>query len=269
MNRAFYLALLIAGAVLSVYPFLWMFGAGFKTLTEATTPSLNPLPDQWQWQNIPQTLNAAPFALYFRNSLLVGAATAALVTFTALCAGYALACVPFPGRRVAFAAVLLTMMIPFEMTLIPNFVLISKLGWYNSFAALILPWAANGFSIFLVRQMFTTLPRDYFDAARIDGCGHFQFLLAIGAPLVKPALITSALFAFLSSYNSLLWPLVVTTDVAHRVIQVGLTVFATDSGVRLHLLMCASTIVILPVVLLYFLFQKYFMNSAISSGLKG
>ncbi|MBI2424775.1 MAG: carbohydrate ABC transporter permease [Candidatus Hydrogenedentes bacterium] len=269
MKRALHGLFLAAGAALCIYPFLWMAAAGFKTLTEATTPSLRLLPEVWQWQNLRLTLEAAPFLRYFLNSVFVGACTAALIAVTALGAGYALACIAFRGRGLVFAFVLLTMMVPFEMTLIPNFVLVGRLGWYNSFAALIVPWCANGFSIFLVRQMFSTIPRDYFDAARIDGCGHFQFLLAIGAPLVKPALITAALFAFLGSYNSLLWPLVVTTDVAHRVIQVGLTVFATDSGVRLNLLMCASAIVIAPVALLYFLFQQHVMNAAISSGLKG
>jgi ABC-type glycerol-3-phosphate transport system permease component len=159
--------------------------------------------------------------------------------------------------------------VPFEVTLIPNFVLIHKLGWYNTYAALIVPWCANAFSIFLMRQAFLGLPPDYFDAAKVDGCGHLRFLLRIAAPLVKPAMVTVGLFAFLGSYNSLIWPLVVTSEDTLRVVQVGLTVFSGAEGVRVHLLMCASTIVILPTVALYFAAQRYFLEGSLGSGIKG
>ena len=190
--------------------------------------------------------------MYFFNSFLVGAIVTMAVALTSLMAGYAFARLQFPGRGALFGLVLATMMVPFEATLIPNFALIRYLGWYNSYAALIVPWCANAFSIFLMRQAFLSLPGDYFDAAKVDGCGHLRFLARIAVPLVKPMLVTVGLFAFLGSYNSLIWPLVVTSEDTLRVVQVGLTVFSGAEGARLHLLMCASTIVILPTVVLYF-----------------
>ena len=256
-------------AGLVTFPFLWMILTAFKTQAEAMSPTLTWLPAKWQWHNLPETFHAAPFARYFFNSFFVGFLVTASVIVTSLMAGYAFARLDFPGRRVLFGLVLATMMIPFEVTLIPNFVLIRKLGWYNTYFALTVPWCANAFSIFLMRQAFLALPSDYFDAAKVDGCGHLRFLVRIAAPLVKPMMVTVGLFAFLGSYNSLLWPLIVTSEEAMRVVQVGLTVFSGAEGIQLHLLMCASAIVILPTVALYFAAQRYFLEGSIGAGIKG
>ena len=269
MRKALLYLFLISGAILTTYPFLWMLSTAFKTLQEATTPSLSLWPDDWQWRNFPDTFRAAPFGRYFFNSFFVAGTVAGAVILTSLMAGYAFARLDFRGKAPLFTLVLATMMVPFEVTLIPNFVLIGKLGWYNTYPALIVPWCASAFSIFLLRQAFMALPNDFFDAAKIDGCGHLRFLSRIAAPLVKPMIATAGLFAFLGSYNALLWPLVVTTDESMRVVQVGLTVFSGDDGVRLNLLMCASTIVILPTVALYFAAQRFVIEGALSAGIKG
>lgn len=269
MRRAILYIVLATGALLTTLPFLWMVCTSFKTLQEATSGSLYPFPAVWQWRNFADVFAVAPFGRYFFNSFLTGFCVTAGVTVTSLMAGYAFARLDFPGKAVLFALVLATMMVPFEMTMIPNFVTIRKLGWYNNYAALVVPWCANAFSIFLMRQAFMALPNDYFDAAKMDGCGHLRFLVRIAAPLVKPAMVTVALFAFLGSYNSLVWPLIVTGEDRMRVVQVGLTVFSGAEGVRLQLLMCASTIVILPTVALYFLAQQYFLESSLGAGIKG
>lgn len=260
--------LLSAGAAVTMFPFVWMLCAAFKTLPEITTPSLALLPAHWQWDNLALAFKAAPFARYFANSMLVGIVVTGSVILTSLMAGYAFARLRFAGSKALFALVLATMMIPFEVTLIPNFALIRELQWYNTWPALIVPWCANAFSVFLMRQAFLGLPTDYFDAARVDGCGHLRFLFRVAAPLVKPAMVTVGLFAFLGSYNSLIWPLVVTSEDRMRVIQVGLTVFSGAEGVRLHLLMCASAIVIAPTVVLYFFAQRAFMESSLGAGIK-
>jgi ABC-type glycerol-3-phosphate transport system permease component len=241
----------------------------FKTYAEASSPELSLLPAEWQWGNFPATLQAAPFAMYFFNSFFVALTVTLAVMATSLMAGYAFGRLRFKGRRVLFALILATMMVPFEVILIPNFVMIKRLGWYDTYSALIIPWCANAFSIFLMRQAFQALPGDFFDAAKVDGCGHLRFLVWIAAPLVKPMLITVGLFAFLGSYNSLVWPLVVTGTDDMRVVQVGLTVFSGAEGVQLNLLMCAATIVILPTVALYFAAQRYFLESSLSAGIKG
>jgi multiple sugar transport system permease protein len=260
---------LVVGAAIMVFPFFWMITTAFKTLPEATSTSLTVFPAQWQWRNFVETFHAAPFGTYFFNSFLVAVSVTAAVMVTSLMAGYAFGRLEFSGKRLLFAIVLATMMVPFEVTLIPNFAMVKRLGWYNSYAALIVPWCANGFSVFLMRQAFMSLPTDYFDAAKVDGCGHLRFLVRIATPLVKPMVVTVGLFAFLGSYNSLIWPLVVTSEDTMRVVQVGLTVFSGAEGVRLHLLMCASTIVILPTVALYFAAQKYFLEGSLTSGIKG
>ncbi len=269
LKRILLYVLLSLGALASLYPFIWMLGASFKTLPEALSSGLNPWPEAWQWRNLRDTFQAAPFARYFFNSFLTSSAVSLSVCATASMAGYAFARLRFRGRELLFALALGSMMVPFEVVFIPNFVLITRLGWYNSYAALIVPWCANAFSVFLMRQAFLSLPQDFFDAAAVDGCGHLRFLARIGAPLVKPMLAVVALFAFLGSYNALLWPLVVTADESRRVVQVGLTVFYGDAGMRLNLLMCASTIVILPTVLLYFAAQRYFVEGALGAGIKG
>ena len=251
-----------------VWPFLWMLSTACKDYATAGVPTLSVWPGMLHWQNFPDTFNAAPFGRYFFNSFLVAGAVSLSVVTTSLMAGYAFARLRFAGRAPLFALVLGSMMVPFEAVFVPNFVLISRLGLYNTHAALIVPWCASAFSVFLMRQAFLSLPADFYDAARIDGCGHLRFLFRVGAPLVRPMVITVALFAFLGSYNALLWPLVVTADDTTRVVQVGLTAFNTDAGVRINLLMCASTIVILPTVVLYFVAQRYFVESALGAGIK-
>ncbi len=261
--------LLAAGGLIVAWPFVWMTGTAFKSYIEAVEPTLYPFPKQWQWGNIREVFEAAPFGRYFVNSMLVAGTVTVCVVLTSVMAGYAFARLHFRGRGILFALVLMTMMVPFELTIVPNFALIQRLGWYNHYAALIVPWCANAFSIFLMRQAFLALPNDYFDAATVDGCGHLRFLARIGTPLVKPVMITVGLFAFLGSYNSLLWPLLVTADESMRVVQVGLTYFRGDFGVRVNLMMCASAIVILPTVLLYFFAQRYFVEAALNAGIKG
>ena len=256
------------GAALCAFPFVWMLGTAFKTYQEAAATTLAVFPEDWQWRNVLDAWRAAPFDVYFFNSFLVAGATTIAVLVTSLMAGYAFARLTFPGRRLLFALLLATTMVPFELTLIPNFILIHRLGWIDTYAALIVPWCANAFSIFLMRQTFLSLPGDYFDAARVDGCGHLRFLLWLAAPLTRPMLVTVGLFTFLASYNALVWPLVVTNSDRMRVVQVGLTMFSGAEGIRLNLLMCASAIVILPTVALYFVAQRHFIESALGTGLK-
>ena len=269
MRKLSLYTVLAIGACLTTFPFVWMVMTALKTYSEATLTPLQLFPAEWQWRNFAETFHAAPFGIYFFNSFVVAFSVTGAVILTSLMAGYAFARLDFPAKNILFGVVLATMMVPFEITLIPNFALIHRLGWYNSYAALIVPWCANAFSIFLMRQAFLGLPGDFFDAAKVDGCGHLRFLIRIAAPLVKPMIVTVGLFAFLGSYNSLIWPLVVTSEDSMRVVQVGLTVFSGADGVRVNLLMCASTIVILPTVALYFGAQKYFLEGSLGSGIKG
>jgi multiple sugar transport system permease protein len=262
-----HLALLTAGLT-AAFPFLWMVLTSLKTAGEALAfpPTLAPAVPQWS--NYAEAWSAAPFTRYFANTLFVASAVTLLVVMTALFAGYAFAWLEFPGRRLLFGLYLATMMIPFEVVLIPNFLLVSHLGWYDRYQALILPWGANVFAVFLLTQLFRSVPRDYLEAAQLDGCGHWQFMWRVAAPLARPALATAGLFAFLGSWNSLLWPLLVTQNDTMRPIELGLRYFVEAEGPRPHLLMAASTLAMLPILALFFLAQRTFIEG-VSAGVKG
>lgn len=262
-----HLALGITGFAVA-FPFLWMVLTSLKSPSEARAFPPTLFPGQPQWGNYLQAWMEAPFARYFANSTLVAVAVTVGVMLTALFAGYAFGHLQFPGKRLLFALYLATMMIPFEVILIPNFLMIRQLGWYDTYLALIVPWSANALSIFLATQFFRGLPRDYYEAAQLDGCGHRQYLWSVGAPLARPALVSAGLFAFLGSWNSLLWPLLVTQREEMRPIEVGLQYFVQSEGPRPHLLMAASTLAILPVLLLFFLAQRTFVEG-VSAGVKG
>jgi len=219
--------------------------------------------------NYENAWNSAPFPLYFRNTIFVAVCVVLGVLFTSTLAGYAFARMEFFGRNAIFMLFLATMMIPFETIMIPNYVIVNFLGWYNSWPGLIVPWIVNVFSVFLFRQFFMTIPKELHDAALIDGCGHIRFLTRIILPLSKPAVITVALLTFLGSWNSLLWPILVTKEDEYRPIQLGLSVFRTEFGTEINLLMAAALLTILPIIFLYLIAQRYFIEGIATSGLKG
>lgn len=261
-------AVLLTLGALVAFPFVWMVLTSLKTEAEALAFPPRVLPAAPQWSNYAEAWAAAPFARYFANTVLIASVVTGSVMVTALLAGYAFGLLEFPGRRVLFTLYLATMMIPFEVVLIPNFLLINALGWYDTYQAMTVPWGANVFSVFLLTQFFRSLPRGYREAAQLDGCGHWQFLWKVAAPLARPALVTAGLFAFLGSWNSLLWPLLVTGTDAMRPIEVGLRYFAEAEAPRPQLLMAASTLAMLPIVALFFLAQRTFIEG-VSAGVKG
>jgi ABC-type glycerol-3-phosphate transport system permease component len=260
-------ALLLLGLLVAL-PFFWMIATSLKTEAEVAQYPPALLPAAPQWGNYPAAWSAAPFGRYFFNSALVAALVTLCVAWSALWAGYAFGQLRFAGKGLLFGLYLSTLMIPFEVVLIPNFLLVRQLGWYDTYRALIVPWGASAFSVFLLTQFFRTLPRDFFEAAQLDGCGHWQYLRRIGAPLARPSLVTAGLFAFLGSWNGLLWPLLVTQREEMRTVEVGLQNFLQSEGPYPHLLMAASTLAMLPVVLLFFLAQRSFVEG-VSAGIKG
>lgn len=269
MSRSLIYALLIAGAVWSLFPFVWMVLSSLKGYAEAAAAQ-DLLPTRWLFSNYADAWNAVQiFPQYFANTLFICSATVAGVLVTSTLAAYAFARMRFPGRDALFFIILATMMVPFEVTLVPNFILVSNLHWIDHYEALIIPWTAGAFSIFLLRQFFRGIPSELYDAAVIDGCGHLRFLATIVVPLSRPALITTALFTFLSSWNSLMWPLLVTNRPEIRPIQVGLASFITDAGTQVQLLMAAVTISIIPVILIYLYLQRWFVEGIATVGIRG
>jgi multiple sugar transport system permease protein len=260
---------LVLGAAWSLFPFASMVLTSLKSYIEAAAARTF-FPTHWLFSNYVQAWNQVGlFPRYFFNSLFIGTATVLGVLITSALAAYAFARLEFPGRDALFIILLATMMVPFEVTLVPNFIVVSKLHWIDRYQALIIPWTASAFSVFLLRQFFRSIPDDLYDAATLDGASHFRFLVSIVIPLSRPALITSALFTFLGSWNALMWPILVTSRPQIRPIQVGIASFITNAGTQVQLLLAAVTISVVPVILVYAILQRWFIEGIATAGMRG
>ena len=274
-GRVVLYVLLVAGALVCVLPFLYMASTSLKSAAE-TIARVSPIPlapDFWpsvpRWSNYAEAWTRASFSLYFRNSLVMAAVTAAGAVVTSSLAAYAFAKIRFPGSRLVFAVLLATLIIPESVYLVPNFLIVTRLGWYDSLAALTVPFTASAFFIFLLRQFFSQIPSELVESALIDGAGHARSLFSIVMPLSGAPVFTVAFLAFLGSWNSLQWPLVATRTPRWRPITVGLTTFISDAGPENQLIMAGAVIAILPVILLYFVAQKQLSEAIARTGIKG
>jgi len=244
---------LILGGLLMLLPFLWMVntslqGGGLSNYVEA-------------WTKV-------PFGRYFLNTLFVTLLTVAGVLVTASLAAYSFATMKYRGRNFLFLLFLSTMMVPQPVYLAPSYVILAKLGWINTYMALIIPWTTNVFSIFLFRQHFKTIPKTLYEAAILDGCGRLKYLWKVVLPLSKPVIVTVILFNIIGSWNSFMWPLVVTHSENLRVLQVGLSYFNQEQSSNFELLMAASTFSTIPLVILFLFVQKRIVASYSRSGIK-
>lgn len=279
--------LLVVLGFLAFMPFFWMISTSLMTLGETQIRRFTPAVPQWD--NYVNAWNAAKFSQYFMNSALIAGVTIAGVVVVSVLAAYGFARIKFWGRNFAFTTMLLTLTIPEAVTLIPNYLIVTgaifplpiitsgtpffswQMGnsWINTLPALTVPFMGSAFAIFLLRQFFAQIPDELFDAARIDGAGHLRFLLQIVLPISSAPILTVVLLTFIGSWNSFLWPLIVTTTADLRPITVGLFQFRSEAGTDLHLLMAGSLIAIAPVLTLYFLTQKTFTQGIATTGLKG
>lgn len=219
--------------------------------------------------------NPVTFTRYFQVSIVTAAATTVGTLLTSILAAYALAKMRFRGKGAFFYVILATMMVPGQVLLIPNFIILARLPdytfgmqWLDAYPALVAPWLASVFSIFLLRQFFINIPDDLWDAAQIDGASRWRFLWQVVVPLSRPVLITAGIFIFLGQWNSLLWPLIVTTSPEMRTLMVGLQTFNEEMRQQYHLLMAASTIAIMPVVVLFFFLQRFFIQGIARAGIR-
>jgi ABC-type glycerol-3-phosphate transport system permease component len=273
LNRFLTYVVLIVGAVIALLPFLWMISTSFMTLGEAQGLTL--IPSKLQFENYSAAWELGNFTEYFVNSLLITVITlAGEMTFSIL-AAYAFARIAFPGRNVLFALLLATIMIPGMVIIIPNFLTVTWLGrigpiaWLNNWPALTIPFMGSVFSTFLLRQFFSQIPDELYDAARIDGAGHWRFLRTVVIPLSWAPILVIVVLSFIGAWNSLAWPLLVTSSPEWRPISVGLLNFVDDAGQSTNLMMAGAVITIIPILILYFFTQKQFTESIARSGLKG
>lgn len=273
LGRIIIYAVLLLGVFVSIAPFFWMVSASLMNLSEATGRAL--LPASPQLSNYEEAWDEANFSDYFANSMIIAVITVTGQLIFCSLAAYAFASIKFPGKNIVFSILLTTLMIPEAVVWIPNFITVTWLGrvgpipWINNWPALTIPFMASAFSIFLLRQFFQQLPSELWDSAQIDGAGHLRYLLQVVVPLSKPPLLTVLLFTFIGSWNSLAWPILVTTEPDWRPISYGLLSFLDEAGAQVHLQMAGSVITILPIIIMYLLIQRSFTEGIATTGLKG
>jgi len=260
------LALLGLGSLVMLLPFLWMLLTSLKPFPELF--ALRFLPQEPTLENYRQVLEQTGFPRWFLNSLLVASATTASVLFFDSLAGYTLARLRFPGKNLVFLLILSTLMVPTEMLVIPWYVMSAERGWTDTYWGLLFPGLMSAFGVFLLRQFFTTLPQDFFDAARIDGLSEFGVFLRVGLPLVRPALAALGIFTFLGNWNAFLWPLIVVQRPEMRTVPVGVALFSGEAGTALNLIMAASSLAVLPVLLVFLFAQRQIVEGAVLTGVK-
>lgn len=260
-----------AGLVIAV-PFIITLSTSLMSLTEAFQFPPNLVPASPQWHNYVLAWTGAPFGRYFFNSLLVSTAIMLGQSVTSVLAAYAFARLEFPGRNLLFGLFLATLMIPSYVVLIPNYLTLSRFSMINTYWALILPFMASGFSVFLIRQHFKSIPRELEDAAMMDGASRWTILWRIFVPLGKASIATAALFTFLGEWNAYLWPLIVTDTDAMRTVQIGLASFqavsAEEGLTNWPVLLAASVIVLIPTLIAFALAEKQLVKGITLSGLK-
>ena len=277
--------LLIVIALVCLFPFAWMLMTSVKDLGDVISLRFWPWPpfgqSTPQWGNYAEAISLigqdpqTGLSLFLRQLLNTTFVTLCIVigvTVTSVMAAYAFAQLNFPGKSVLFIVVLATLMIPDDLTLIPRAVMMFKnyLNWYNTYLALTVPFLASAFGIFLIRQFFMQIPRDLFDAARIDGAGHIRYMIQVMVPLSRPAILTVGLFNFIWTWNEFKWAQLVTQDTNMRMISVGLQNFLQgEGGPQTNLAMAVAVMVAAPVLILYFFTQRYFTEGITTTGLKG
>jgi multiple sugar transport system permease protein len=260
---------LIAGAVLALLPFGWMVSTSLKRLPEVFRWPIEWLPDEPVWENYATVFSYVPFLRFYANTAYVTMISTLGLLVTSCMAGYAFARLRFPGRDILFLIYLGTMMIPGQVTLIPRFIAMRLLHWIDTYQALIIPGMFSAFGAFLMRQFFMGIPRSLDEAAILDGASHFDIFWRICLPLSKPAIATLIIFAFVGSWNDFVWPLVVTNSVDKLVLSVGLSHFQDMYYTEWTLLMAASVMTMVPVLLIYVLAQRYFVQGIALTGIKG
>ena len=260
-----YLALGL-GAILMLLPFVWMLSTSLKHPSEIFTFPPQWLPKQLRWQNYSDAWTALPFNLFYRNSIIVAVLGTLLEVLTSSLAAFAFSRLRFPGRDKLFLLYLAALMIPAQVTLIPSFIIIRYLGWYNTFAALIVPGVFSAFSTFLLRQFYRGIPPELDEAARMDGASSLRIWSQITLPLGAPALSAVVIFSFLGKWNAFLWPLLVTKTMDMRTLPVGLSMFQGQYNTQWHLLMAGAILALAPALLVYVIGQKWIVQAVNLSG---
>jgi len=270
MDLLVYVVLSIVG-IIFIMPFAWMVANSFKDIRGIYKFPPEFIPEVWHFENYTEAWTATHFDIGFLNSALVAAAVVLGQVITASLAGYSFARLRYPGRDKIFLLYISLMMVPFTVLLIPLYIQMRAFGWVSTLQAVIVPFLFTPWGTFMMRQFMVTIPRELEDAARIDGCGFFRTYWLIILPLTKPALATLAIFTFVNTWNSYQWPLIVLAKPKVKTLPLLLASFQNQSAMRTpwHLIMAASTFVVVPVLIAFVVGQKYYVRGIVTTGIKG
>lgn len=271
LGRVMIWILLMIGSALMMVPFLWLVSSSLKGPAQLWVFPPQWIPNPVKWSNYHEALTTLPFHIYFRNTILIVAFTLFGVLGSSSLSAYGFARLRFPGRDAIFMILLSTMMLPGVVLMIPQFIMFRNLGWIDTFKPLIIPhyFGGGAFNVFLLRQFFRSLPEELSDAARIDGCGEFKIYYRIILPLAKPALATIGIFTFMGTWNDFMGPLIYLNSPGKRTLALGLASFRSLYATHWNLLMAASTVMVIPIIILFFVAQRHFVQGIVLTGLKG
>jgi multiple sugar transport system permease protein len=252
-------------------PFIWLLSTSLKLDGRELSMPPQWIPNPVAWENYYRALTVVPMLVFLKNTVIITVLATLGGLLTASLAGYGFARLAFPGRNFLFTCCLSTLMLPGIVTLIPEFLLFKQIGWLNTYLPLIVPWSLGGhaFGIFLFRQYAMTIPKDYDEAARVDGANAFRIWWSIILPLSRPVLATIAILAFIHHWNDFLRPLVFLLDKDLRTLAIGLRLFRSEYLVQWNLMMAASALMLLPILILFFSAQRYFVQGVVMTGVKG
>lgn len=256
--------------LITVLPLYWMISTSLKTPTDVFSYPPKMIPSTLEWGNFANAWDMAPWGRYFVNTALYTACTVLGVLLSSVTSGYAFAKLSFKGRNSLFLAYVGTMMIPSQVTIIPVYMILAKMNWVDTYAGLIVPGLTSAFGCFLMRQFIAGIPTEIIESGLIDGAGHLKILRSIVSPLLYPAVATLGIFTFMGAWNNFFWPLVVTNSDELRTVQIGLSSFQNQYGTAdWGSMMAAATLVSLPVLILFFFAQRYFIEGIAMTGVKG
>lgn len=263
-----YLFILLLG-ITTLFPFVYMILAGLMSYSEVTSIPPTFLPKHFQWGNYVEVFEKAPFLRYFINTVVVSLATTIATVITSILAAFALSSLKFRFKGLVVGVMVSLLMVPYESIIFTNYNTIARMGLLDTYTALIIPFLTSIFYIYYLMGYLRGIPDTYYKAAKIDGASDLEFIWRILVPMSKPALVTVGILTFISSWNSFLWPLLVTNSSDFRLLNNGLSAFATESGSDVQLQMAAATITVVPILIIYLIFRKEIIRGVAKNGIKG
>lgn len=267
--RAADYACLAIGAIVMVFPFVWMILSAFKTPGEIYASPPVWIPSSFRLDNFVSVFKSAPFLRYFVNSIVVTVSIVALTAVTTIFAAFAFSKLRFPGRKQMFGSLIILMMVPFELLVVTLYEIITRLGLVDNLLAMILPFTSSIFYTYILKNFFDSIPDALYQSAKVDGASDWFYLWRVLVPVAKPSLVTIILLNAISCWNAFFWPLLVVNTTEKRTLQLGLYAFMSEGGVHYEKLMAAATVVVLPMILLFIFLRKKIISGVASGGIKG